>query len=171
MQLLFSILSGTHVILRHIHKLLTYQNALEIKIFKKKKLFLYFLINIFFFQGPEVYSESCQISKMERFGKIVNGLWFFMIALCCLLSQVALLLKIFLQHYDWEITSQVTFTLLNISFDAIKGYFDWLKPSHMTFSQRFFFAFYYKVFSQLKNTHCNINIEVSFLKKKKITYN
>ena len=94
-----------------------------------------------------------------------------MIALCCLLSQVALLLKIFLQHYDWEITSQVTFTLLNISFDAIKGYFDWLKPSHMTFSQRFFFAFCYKVFSQLKNTHCNINIEVSFLKKKKITYN
>ena len=74
MQLLFSILSGTHVILRHIHNLLTYQNALEIKIFKKKKLFLYFLINIFFFQGPEVYSESCQISKMERFGKIVNGL-------------------------------------------------------------------------------------------------
>ena len=171
MQLLFSILSGTHVILRHIHNLLTYQNALEIKIFKKKKLFLYFLINIFFFQGPEVCSESCQISKMERFGKIVNGLWFFMIALCCLLSQVAFVIKnisstlwlgnnftgdiYFIEHFFW--CHQRIFRLAKA-------------VSHDFFST-FFFAFYYKVFSQLKNTHCNINIEVSFLKKKKITYN
>ena len=73
----------------------------------------------------------------------------------CLLSQVALLLKIF---------SQVTFTILHISFVNIKGYFHWQKPSHATFSPHFFclLFFYCKVFSQLKNMHCNINIEVSF---------
>ena len=42
----------------------------------------------------------------------------------CLLSHVASLLKIFLQHCDWEITSYVTFTVLNISLIDIKGYFD-----------------------------------------------
>ena len=56
----------------------------------------------------------------------------------CLLSHVASLLKIFLQHCDWEITSYVTFTVLNISLVDIKGYFDWQKPSHVTFSQSFF---------------------------------
>ena len=51
---------------------------------------------------------------------------------CCLLSQVALLLKIF---------SLVTFTVLHISFVNIKGYFDLQKPSHVTFSPRFFFFY------------------------------
>ena len=89
----------------------------------------------------------------------------------CLLPQVALLLKIF---------PQVTFIELHICFVNIKGYFDWQKASHATFFPRFFFfVFYYffllsfislsfilsftfKVFSQLKNKHCNINIEASF---------
>ena len=74
-------------------------------------------------------------------------------------SQVALLLKVF---------SLVTFTVLRISFVNIKVYFDWQKPSHVTFSPCLFFFFfcilffYCKVFSRLKNKHCNINIEVSF---------
>ena len=51
------------------------------------------------------------------------------------MSQVALLLKIF---------SLVTFTVLRISFVNIKVYFDWQKPSHVTFSPWlfFFFVFY-----------------------------
>ena len=64
-----------------------------------------------------------------------------------------------------KVFSQVTFTVLHISFVNIKGYFNWQKPSHVTFSPRVFFCFlffYCNVFSQLKNKHCNINIEVSF---------
>ena len=63
-----------------------------------------------------------------------------------------------------KIFSQVTFTVLHISFVNTKGYFDWQKPSHVTFSPRFFclLSFYCKVFNQLKNKHCNINIKVSF---------
>ena len=49
-------------------------------------------------------------------------------------SQVALLLKIF---------SLVTFTVLRISFVNIKVYFDWKKPSHVTFSPCLFFFFLY----------------------------
>ena len=67
----------------------------------------------------------------------------------------SLLLKLF---------SQFTFTILLICFVNVKGYFDWQKPSHVTFSPRFFclLFLYYKVFSQLKNKHYNMNIEVSF---------
>ena len=43
--------------------------------------------------------------------------------------------------FDWEITSQVTFTVLYI-FVKIKGYFDWGKSSHVTFSPGFFFFFF-----------------------------
>ena len=39
----------------------------------------------------------------------------------CLLSHVAFLLKIFLERFDWEIPSYVTFTILNISFVYIQG--------------------------------------------------
>ena len=63
-----------------------------------------------------------------------------------------------------KIFSEVTFTVLHISFVNIKGYFDWQKPSHVTFVLRFFclLFFYCQVFSQLKNKHCSIDIEVSF---------
>ena len=39
----------------------------------------------------------------------------------CLLSHVAFLLKIFLEPFDWEIPSCVTFTILNISFVYIQS--------------------------------------------------
>ena len=47
-----------------------------------------------------------------------------------------------------KVFSQVTFTVLHISFVNIKGYFDWQKPSHVTFSPRFFcLLFFYVMFS------------------------
>ena len=64
-----------------------------------------------------------------------------------LLSQMALSLKIFLENFDWEVTSHATFTVLYISFVIIKGYIDWRKPSHVTFSPRFFFLSFVIKFS------------------------
>ena len=54
------------------------------------------------------------------------------------MSQVALLLKVF---------SLVTFTVLRISFVNIKVYFDWQKPSHVTFSPCLFFFFFFVFYS------------------------
>ena len=43
-----------------------------------------------------------------------------------------------------------------------KRHFDWQKPFYVTFSSHYF-AFYCNFFCLLKNKHCHIKIEVSFL--------
>lgn len=63
------------------------------------------------------------------------------IALLCLISQVALLLKIFLKHFNWEKSSRVTFTVINIFFFKLQKILRRQKPAHVTFSSRTFLSF------------------------------
>ena len=74
----------------------------------------------------------------------------------CLLSQVALLLKYF---HRWHLP-YCTFLLWTSKAISIgKSRLTWLFLHVFLFC---FLFFYCNVFSQLKNKHCNINIEVSF---------